>query len=53
MGKVIKKVTDTGKARRAAIKKMKGYLKEYANPVLIPEEKNAWETNVKEKYGNF
>jgi hypothetical protein len=32
---------------------MKGYLKQYANPALIEQEKNAWTINVKEKHGNL
>jgi hypothetical protein len=35
------------------VNSMKGYLKQYANPSLIAEEKNAWTANLKEKYGNF
>lgn len=31
---------------------MKGYLKKYANPVLVEQEKHAWEMAVSEKYGN-
>ncbi|MDR3350843.1 MAG: hypothetical protein LBN98_04255 [Prevotellaceae bacterium] len=32
---------------------MKGYLKQYANPALMEQEKNAWAMNLKEKYGNL
>jgi hypothetical protein len=32
---------------------MKGFLKNYANPALIEQEKTAWEINVKEKYDNL
>jgi hypothetical protein len=32
---------------------MKGYLKQYANPTLMEQEKNAWALNLKEKYGNL
>ena len=32
---------------------MKGYLKRYANPALMEQEKNAWTINLKEKYGNL
>jgi hypothetical protein len=32
---------------------MKGFLKDYANPALIEQEKKAWEINVKEKYDNL
>jgi hypothetical protein len=32
---------------------MKGYLKQYANPALIEQEKNAWTINLQEKFGNF
>jgi hypothetical protein len=35
------------------VNSMKGYLKQYANPALITQEKNAWTANLKEKYGNF
>ncbi|MDR3367248.1 MAG: hypothetical protein LBO71_09840 [Prevotellaceae bacterium] len=31
---------------------MKGCLRQYANPALAEQEKNAWAINVKEKYGN-
>ncbi|MCL2312239.1 MAG: hypothetical protein FWC41_07110 [Firmicutes bacterium] len=31
---------------------MKGALKEYANPDLIPLEKEAWAMHCEEKYGN-
>lgn len=34
-------------------KSMKGFLKKYANPMLIEKEKDAWETNVKEKYASL
>jgi hypothetical protein len=32
---------------------MKGYLKQYANPALIEQERDAWTINLKEKYGNL
>ncbi|MDR1918781.1 MAG: hypothetical protein LBQ65_03925 [Tannerellaceae bacterium] len=30
---------------------MMGFLKDYANPALVEQEKNAWELHLKEKYG--
>jgi hypothetical protein len=32
---------------------MQGILKEYADINLIESEKNAWQSNVEEKYGNI
>jgi hypothetical protein len=36
-----------------AAESMKGYLKQYANPALIEQEKSAWTLNLKEKHGNL
>lgn len=36
-----------------AANSMKGYLKQYTNPALIVQEKNAWAAHLKEKYGDF
>lgn len=49
---IVLPVVETKKPAHAA-NSMKGYLKQYANPGLIAEEKNAWTANLKEKYGNF
>jgi hypothetical protein len=45
-------VVETKKPVRVA-NSMKGYLKQYANPALISQEKNAWTANLEEKYGNL
>ena len=34
-------------------KKLKGCLKEYANPALLEREQYAWENNITEKYGTI
>jgi hypothetical protein len=47
---IVLPVVDT-KAPPRATDTMKGYLKQYANPALIEQEKNAWTINLKEKYG--
>ena len=40
-------------AKRTPKQSLRGILSEYANPVLIKEEKGAWERAVAEKYGNL
>jgi hypothetical protein len=34
-------------------KSMMGFLKNYANPALVPMEKSAWELHLQEKYGTI
>ncbi|MDR0694316.1 MAG: hypothetical protein LBF81_03335 [Prevotellaceae bacterium] len=49
---IVLPVVKTNKVSHTA-ENMKGYLKQYANPALIEQEKNAWTLNLKEKYGNL
>ena len=39
--------------RKIDFKKLKGRLKEYANPALWEKEQHAWEDSIVEKYGNI
>jgi len=43
----------TPQQRKIDFRKLKGCLKEYANPALWEEEEHAWENHVIEKYGNI
>jgi hypothetical protein len=37
--------------KKQTAESMMGCLKKYANPALVPQERQAWSINVKEKYG--
>lgn len=50
--KVVEFKIENDKVIIQAVKKVAGKLKRYANPDLIPQEKNAWKNAVKESYEN-
>lgn len=44
--------TDNGKSEKPRRKSAKGCLSKYANPALIPSEKDAWAKAAEEKYAD-
>ena len=50
---IIIPIEEEKKSQKIDFKKLKGCLKEYANPALWEKEKHAWEDHVAEKYGNI
>ena len=43
---------DTENKVKPKLKSAKGCLKKYANPALLPQEKNAWAQSVEERYAD-
>ena len=50
---IIIPLTEEESQGRIDFKKLKGCLKEYANPALWEKESSAWEEHVIEKYGTL
>ena len=48
---IVMPLEEVNDGRTANFKKLKGCLKEYANPALWEKEQYAWENNIAEKYG--